>query len=200
MVLVAVALNNNFSPGNVTSVTDNQTGNTFSLIQRNNSFDSNHGSVELWGCPSLSSASGTYTVSVAWAGTQGCKLAILEAAGTTGSLDQVGTNQGSVTSLTTTAGGANTSANELVIAIIGVCNYNPTAALSNPASSGYTEWAFDNGNSDTDGTPSDYSYKIVSSIETSSASWSWTGATSAQSIIATFPGSGSPGLLGQIWL
>jgi hypothetical protein len=165
----------------VSSITDNQSGNTFSKIVSN--FSANQSDQELWWCPALTSASGTYTLTITLTGNPGgWVIGFMEVSGGPVA-DQNGGNQGfGVTTLTATAGGANISPNDLVVGAIILNPSNVTTGLATPAS-GYTSWyLFDpNGNCSGQG-----AYKILAGSETSSADWTWTLAENGFATIATF--------------
>jgi hypothetical protein len=166
----------------VTSITDNQTGNNFVQIAESN--NANQSDQELWWCPALATSSGTYTVTVnISSGCLGWILGLMEVSGGPVA-DQSGDSPGVIggTTLTVTAGGANISPNDLVVAALMTTNNNSTLGLATP-SSGYSSWYLFDPNQHGSG---DAAYKILGGNETSSATWTWTTSTNAFAVIATF--------------
>lgn len=174
----------------IVSVADNQGGgNVFSsVITATDSFSS---LTFLQWCPVILTPSGTYTLTWNISATGGSNnggqiLSLLEVSGLSGLVDQTGGSfAGGVTSETTSCSSANSNANDLVVSIIGMSNFGANG-ISDPASVGYTSWYVDQG-TNTGQVGMAGSYKVVSALETSSSSWSWTGGASAySSVIATF--------------
>lgn len=188
-VFAAFAITTNFAPGAITGVTDNQgKGNVWQIATGQPDGDSgNLGRVELWFCPSVAVSSLPFTVSAAYSGTQNAQAALLEVNGLIGTIDQVnGAGATSGTSLVLSNSAVNASALDLVIAFILLDNYTTSAALSSPATSGYTVWG--TGIGIDGGRPCQASYKVVSATETSQATWSWTGSEQYAALIGSFPG------------
>lgn len=177
----------------VTGVADNQSGNTFVKIK--SAWSGFGGSVELWWCPSITTPSGTYTVTVTLATVAQCNgwlLDMMAVPGLAGTVDQSNTGiASSGASLTVTNGSPNTNANDFVVATMVMGNFNPTPALSDP-SSGYTSWFLDQSVINNQ-TGMGAGYKTVSALETSSAAWTWTGSSNNSGIVATFQTSASGG-------
>jgi hypothetical protein len=184
-VLVLVGYDANFSPGVGTGVTDNQTGspNTYTLIKAEP--DANSGdscTSEAWWCPSVVVNAGTFVVNVAYTGTMGAQVCLVEINAWKTVIDQTGgQNSGGAVSSTVTAAGANTNAHALVVAM---CKTGfGASALSDPPTTGYTSLSTGTGTGG--GAPVEAAYKIVSSIETSAASWTWTTSEANASLIFT---------------
>lgn len=180
-LIIAVLFDDNYAPGSVSAITDNQTGNTYSLVKAQN--DGNGGNncrVELWRCD-VAGASGTFTISAAYTGTQNVLLVSVGYPGGLGAADQtVGAGTNAATA-TVTEGAPNANASEFVIGAIVTGNYG-AGVISAPA--GYTEAANTYAGSNNYGR--EVAYKIVSSVETSSATWNWTTASQYAAVLATF--------------
>jgi hypothetical protein len=189
-VIISLAMVDNFAPGAVSAVTDNQgTGNVYSLLYAQNDGSSGDlGRMEMWGCPAVTVSTGPFTLSAAYTGTYVVQSALLEASGLANSnfLDQAnGNGFTSITTLTLTNGSANSNANDLVLATLLLADY-ATNAPNSPANTGYSVWGTGIGSDG--GRETQASYKIVTSIETSQATWTWTGAEQGAAIIVTLKG------------
>jgi hypothetical protein len=190
-VLVGCCLENNFVPGNVTGVADNQSGSPNTYVNIIAQIDGEGGEnfrTELWWCPSITYVSGTFTVTATMTASQVTQICLMEIAGWSISVDQTG-GQGTTTfPLIATCSSANTNAGDLVVALCGVA-YG-SSAITNPATttntspSTMTTWAL--GTGDSGGAQNQASYRIATTIETSNAHWSWTVGESGAGVIATF--------------
>ncbi len=198
-VVVAVACRTNFNQYSC-AVTDNQSGNVYTQLAVAQTVSSSGSNTFIFWCPSITSPSGTFTVTATFSVTSGSgnpsgqAVAIMEVSGLGSSVDQTGSfgASSSATSGSVTAGGANTSSNELVVAACAEGNYSGSATnILDPANSGYTSWALvDTGSL---GTGFEASYKIISGPETSSAAWTWTPSTLWSAVIATIAAAGGGG-------
>jgi len=181
-VLVAVAYRDTVAP----SITDNQTGNTYTAVQT--LLWSGQVSVSIFWCPSITSPTGTFTVTSTSAAMEW--LTIADVSGLSASTDNgnAADSGGPISTYTITAAGANTNANDFVFAILSINSNSGTFGLVVP-STGYTQIS----NTDGNNYPVEVAYKIVSAIETSSADWSWTTASTNGAIAAieTFKAAGS---------
>jgi hypothetical protein len=145
------------------------------------------GSVAATGTAKVVTSSGTFTVTVATnqAANNFIEAVAVEFSGLTTSswLDQssVG-NWSASTSKTVTDAGANTQASELVL-FTAAHNSNATNVGINPPT-GYTQLAVNQDSNATIGFIA--AYKIVSSIETSSASWTWTDSSGGAAVLSTY--------------
>jgi hypothetical protein len=175
----------------LTGVADNQSGNTYSSVAIETSVANNTDS-EIWWLPSVVGSSGTFTVTGTIASAHQISITIVEVAGLT-AVDRTGVQGASnnTTTLTVTASGANTNANDLVIANAG-SGFFDTASGITTATSGYTSL------NTLDGTNANYqavvqsAYKIVGLLQTSAATWTATSAFNGVSgTLATFKGTGS---------
>lgn len=177
----------------ISTLTDNQSGNTYgSVVIEKDTVDGND--AEIWWLSSVVGSSGTFTVTATVSGSYNIQLTIMEVSGLT-AVDKTGTatSGGSrATTLTVTGSAQNANANDLVVATLSG-SYGPTpTGNSNPCTSGYTSLYFSDGNSSTYGNIAQGSYKTVSGVETSSATWTNTANSGAGSyltaVIATFKG------------
>jgi hypothetical protein len=192
MILIACCLSNSFDPGNITGITDNQTGspNTYSkVISQIDGEGGDNCSVELWQCTSVTYVSGTFTVSAAFSAGQSVQICLMEAAGYTTTADATGGHGTTANPLTATATSANTNMADLEVCICAVSF--GASAISNPAwtSSAQTiawanTWALGTGNSG--GSPNQASYQIANAIATTQAYWNWTVAESGAGLVASF--------------
>ena len=173
----------------LTGVADNQSGNTYSSVAIETSVANNTDS-EIWWLPAIVGSTGTFTVTGTIGSAHQISITIIEVAGLSAT-DKTGLQgaENNTTTLTVTASGANTNANDLVIANVG-SGFFATASGITTATSGYTSL------NTLDGTNANYqavvqtSYKIVSAIETSAATWTVTTAfNGAAGTLATFKGS-----------
>jgi hypothetical protein len=177
------------------SVVDNQGGGTANIFTRViRQFDSGgsgfHASAEIWYCPSIVSASGTYTVTATSnnpGSGAGCAAGFIEcnAALTADVPGSLADTSGANTSLTVINGTANSVANEIAIAHIGLTS-TVAGEFSVGPSSGYTNVVVTS--SGAQGFATSGGYKILSAVETTQASWSWTTATWCAGVVATFKG------------
>ena len=190
-VIVHVQLIGGTNAMSVTSVTDNQgVGNVYTRV--NGAGDtSNYSYEDLWWCKSIGATSGTFTVSAVVTGTLSggnCSLSIVEAAGGLNVVDKSSSFGSSsvVSSVTVTNASANTHANALVIGAVCGGSFGATNGVTTPPSTGYTSFAVV-----ASGIPVSAGYKIVSSVETSSVTVSWTSGTqNASGVLASFANSG----------
>lgn len=175
----------------ISSVADNQGGgNTYSRVAfaADSSGGGNHSIAEIWWCPSIVTASGTFTVTATpTTPAEGANFGagLLEVSGLSGSVDKTGTandGTGTVTTISATASGANANPGDLVIAIVN-CSSQATDFSVAP-SSGYTGLAIFSGGSN--GISTTAGYKVLSGIETSAVSASWTTGGYASAVVATF--------------
>lgn len=182
----------------ISSVTDNQTGNTYSAVTSGQG-TSGQSAAAIY-IAKVTAATGTFTITVA-TGTQTPNYALyaMEVSGISGATDQATTaaQNNHVTSFSVTQAGANSNASDLVVTgLFGGFFSNSAFGLTDPPSSGYTSMGLiDPGCCYKGGV--DAGYKLVSSIETDSASWTTTTAMDAVAVIASFPaasgGSGGGG-------
>jgi hypothetical protein len=191
-VIVMVSFETNFAPQTVTGVTDNQTGNTYSLVKRQTDNTGGDGDAcECWWCPALVNSSGTFTVTVTYSisGTATAQLGtivnLIEVSGLAGTTDSNGIAGGNLggtgTTITVSGGGNNATAAAFEVAMCAV-NFN-TTGISNPPT-GWNTVYVDSGA----GRAQQGSYRIASVVETTSATWSWTGTQGPSALVATFDG------------
>lgn len=190
-IIVALELGMSVA-GVVTGVSDNQgVGNTYTKVV-NETTVGGGGDVELWMCSSIGATSGTFTISATNSGTltgSNSAMGAMEVAGI-GSADQTGKTQtNSVGTITATATGANSNAADLVIG--GVMSSSNSAITFGSPTTGYTAWFNETvaGNYWVS-----FGYKIVSGIETSTATGTWGNAANACAFVATFSPISSPGI------
>ena len=160
----------------VSSMADNQSGNTYAKVVAAASSAGSAGDAEIWWLSSVVGASGTFTVTVTASASEPLTLTLIEVSGLnaidqTGSALYTGTN---LASATVTGSAANTNATDLVVAAFGAGYQTGPTGTSNPCTTGYTSVAFLDGNSAPYGGVTQVSYKIVSAVETSSATWTQT--------------------------
>jgi hypothetical protein len=183
----------------LTGVADNQSGNTYSSVAVETSSANNVDS-EIWWLPSISGSTGTFTVTGTIGSAHQISITIVEVSGLT-AVDKTGlqgaSNNG--TTLTVTASGANTDANDLVITDLS-SGYTTTSSGITAPTTGYTSI------NTLIGTNPDYngvvqsSYKIVSATETSAATWTVTNAfNGAAGTLATFKGSTGSSCTNNFW-
>lgn len=203
-VIVAVNLREAFSTITV-GVTDNQ-GNTYSQVASGGPFGGTASETYLFWCSSIGASSGTFTVTATFNSSPDVQIVgLMEVSGLSGSVDQTGSGDGTgVSTCTVTCSSANSNAADLVVASASLSSFdNVPTGMSDPATGeAYTSWYFQDGEG-TYGSGAEGSYRITSSTETSTATWSWTVGTDTWSgAIASFKGSGAaiPSLLGQICL
>lgn len=158
-------------PGGVSGVSDNQSGNSYNIDKQQIGGNSGTRVTAVVSSGKITASSGTFTVSVTFVATNTyAQWAVLEVSGlnTTTWLDQTGANTSAATStsLTVTASGANTQANDLVVAAFAG---DSTNGISNPPS-GYTSLYVDQ---DAVVTGAEGAYKIVSGVETSASTWTF---------------------------
>jgi hypothetical protein len=196
----------------VTGVADSA-GNTYSRITYLYDPGNYYGGVELWWCSSVTATgSGTLTITVSFGGVSGTAAPVLNSLEASGiaTIDQSATNynnSGTATTLAATLPSNNANASELVVAFVSTMNYSggSTIGLTTPPSNNsvggaFTNFGFYDNNGGNFGGAYSAGYKITSSVEDSSALWSWTGANAPFAIIASFAGASSPQLMGQAWL
>lgn len=181
--------------GTITGTVDNQSGNSYSTVIEQLDFQnstSHSGQAFCAWCSSLTSASGTFTVTVTpTTGADGgsCGMLLLEVSGLSGSIDQTGGSNGgssTTTSVVPTGAGANSNANELAVYAMGARFASGNGAFfSAGATSGWTSPLIYNNNSQ--GLVAACGYKILSALETTSAtSQTLTTGTNMAGIVATF--------------
>lgn len=191
----------------IATVVDNQGGgNVFVKVKEQ--FDStgggDHAVSSLWWCPSLVTASGTYTVTATPVtpaeGANGA-IGLIEASSTLGALsvDQISGAAdvaGASTSLTVTNPSANAVATDLAVSLICVSS-GDTTSFAVPPSSGYT--ALIERSLNTDGMCVTAGYKILTGIETTAASASWGATGFAAGALVTFKEPGAaPQVISQV--
>jgi hypothetical protein len=174
--------------GTITSVTDNQAtgGNTYTR-KVNASQAGGPWDAEIWECPNVTKASGTFTITVTFSTNAWGAGAAIEVSGldTAGTLDRTGTfNTGTGdTTPGVVASAANTVATDLVVALFSSASSSPTNAITGPTT-GYTQiFEHEDGNSSNSGAAG---YKVLSGIETSSADWTQGDNVGYAAVIATF--------------
>lgn len=187
------------------SIADNQSGNTYSNIQTQNGAGYS-GCTAIWWCHSIASPSGTFTVTPTFGSVPGDVYSVLielyEVSGLAGTVDKsISTNDGGTGVLTTTItdSGANVNANDLVMCAIVLGNDSGIATLGTPATGYATLNATDGSSSfgvgvggSSSGFSSNTAYKVVSSVQTSSATWSWASGSNSffNAVLATFQAAG----------
>ena len=180
------------NPSYPTGITDNQSGNTYSALL-NTTFTGSGATVSAWWCPSLASASGTFTLTITTVGTANGnpQYAFLEVSGLNGSIDQsaIQNQASSVSTNVITNGGANTNANDLVLSMNATQYGGVVSQAGAGPSSGYTQLSSFNPGSG--GVSYMSGYKIVSAIETDVATFTWGTATPAIGAIVSLQGTGS---------
>lgn len=191
-VIVLVGARNTGS-ATMTALVDNQTGspNTYVKIKALNG-TSGFSDLELWWCPSVVVNLGTFTVTGTLSTSSDWNISLMEGSGILG-IDQSNIVAAvAATSDTINNAGANSHANDLVVAGILLTTFNATAAgLNNPPNTGYTTWAF--ADPDAGDTSFGYGYKTGVPIETDSASWTWTTSLAYIGVIASFYGAAATG-------
>ena len=192
-VIVSITLKATSGTPTVSTVVDNQSGNTYQKIA---SIGTAAGDNELWWCPTIVGASGTFTITVTPSETTNYVTSIMEVNGLTGTVDQQQTftvSGGTASPITATMTNPNTGVNDLVIAILqgdvgsGTATNFQTPPGNNSVSGAFTVWSYYN-TPDTGQFTLSSGYKFVSAIETSTASWTYsTSSGDARFIIlATF--------------
>lgn len=174
--IISVQLNGNAT---VSSITDNQSGNSYSRIA---GLGVASGDNELWWCPVIVGSSGTYTATVNLSASAKYIGSIMEASALSGIVDQISTATGSpggASPIGITMGAANVNANDLVIALMsGAYGYGSgslgfqTPPGNNGVSGPFTSWSFYDTPNTAQMTVS-LGYKLVSAIETSAAQWNF---------------------------
>jgi hypothetical protein len=173
--------------GTIVSVTDNQAtgGNTYTR-KINASQSGGPWDAEIWECPNVTKASGTFTVTVtfstnAWGAAAGVEVSGLDTAGT---LDQMGTSNTGTGDTTpgVVASDANEAADSFAVALFSSASSSPSNAITGPT--GYTQiFEHEDGNAANSGAAG---YKILSALETSSAAWTQGDNVGYAAVIATF--------------
>lgn len=181
------------------SIADNQSGNTYLNIQSQNG--ANYaGCTAIWWCPTIASPSGTFTVTPTFGSVPGdaykALIELYEVSGLAGTVDQsISTNDGGtgVETTTITNSSANTNANDLVMCAIVTGNASFTGTLGTPTT-GYTVLNFTDGTT-AFGKNGNTAYKIVSSIEASSANWNWSTDSNSyfNAVLVSFKGASAGG-------
>lgn len=194
VIVSIVAFPNSGATWTAATAADNQSGNSYSQILFGRENISGNSAAFLI-LPSVVGSSGTFTVTPKFSPTAGSGSYIacaIEVSGlaTSGYLDKTGTNSTNLTSLTASGSGANVNANDLVLALMCLDNAGSSVGISSPATTGYTSIYLNDNATDEH---AQFSYKIVSAPETSSAHWTWTGSNTAIGIIATLEASGGGG-------
>jgi hypothetical protein len=172
----------------LTGVADNQSGNTYVSVAVETSAANNVDS-EIWWLPSISGSSGTFTVTGTIGTAHQISITIVEVAGLAGT-DKTGLQgaENNTDTLTVTASGANTNANDLVVVNLS-SGYTTTASGITAPTTGYTSINTVNGSNPNYNGVVQTSYKIVSAVETSSATWTATTAfNGVAGTLATFNG------------
>jgi hypothetical protein len=181
------------TPPTVNTITDNQgVGNSYGLPTNGHASDADGVSTYIYRCKSIGATSGTFTITVNWTGAISVygSIKAIEVSGLdTTNTDDVSSqsNLTGVTTKTQTNGSANASANDLAVGCITVDTGSVAVGLTDPPT-GYSSIHVQQDGSTYIGGES--AYKIVSALETSAATWSWTsgGANAYASVLATFQG------------
>lgn len=193
-IICILAFSGGSAASSVSAFADNQGGSLAGgqWAKRNSAYNLGGANVEIYDRLVTSGLSGTFTITATMASSAlfGAIVALeIDQLFSGSPYDQSGTynSSASVTSLTVTATGANTNANSLVIAAID--NNGPNTSnlgINTPANTGYTSFYVNQDVNAVSGL--EFSYKIVSSIETSSANWAWTAGASTTNgaIISTY--------------
>lgn len=173
--------------GNISylSMADNQAGNTYNTVTTTNN-GSGCGAIVL---ALINVASGTFTVTATFNGTPSSYgMVISEVNGITGAVDQkISTAFTTNTTFSINNAGANSGANDIVFAqLTGTNGFTTASGLTDPPSAGYTSLGFFDGTGSYQGA-ADLGYKIISALETDSASWTSTTSLSGVMAIASFP-------------
>ena len=178
------------APFGATAVSDNQTGNTWN---RDISQYTSPSQAAIFSAKVVGTGA-TFTVTLATSGASTYAVCtIFECSGLAAStpLDQTqflsnGTTQGN----TITANSQNALANELVLAAFTIDGTLNPEGISDPASSSYSSLYVEQNGAARE--PGQGSYKIVSSLETSSATWTWNAnARNNVSVLATYKAASS---------
>jgi len=183
-----------------TEFSDNQ-GNTYVTDKKQNG--TTGAQAAAIGSAKVNTSAGTFTMTFAsGSGAKYWKVSAVEFSGLAAAshFDQsggtsVGTSQ---TSLTATAGGANSQANMLVIGCMAISSNDSAANISNPPS-GYTALYVEQNANAVVGHQS--SYKIVSAGETSAVTWTFDSTTGegAAGAIATYKDATAGGSVGSLF-
>jgi hypothetical protein len=198
-IIVTLAL---FSATAVT-VTDNQTGNTYTLVPSTSSFTASACGVAMYICSNVKVTTGTFTVSAAITGASiVCISEAIEVSGLASSPNDQATASklaSASTTRTVTAPGANAQANELVVAVLSADTGSASSAITDPPTTGYTSMMVQQNGSTFVG--AEAAYKVVTAVETSSAVWtSFASASTSAWAIATFKAAPSGGLKQARWI
>lgn len=178
----------------VATIADNQgVGNSYGLPPNGNTGIT--ATAYIYRCKAIGATSGTFTITVTWTGGTNVygSIRALDVSG----LDTINIDdQSSATTLSTattshteTIGSQNSNANDLVVAAISPDTGVSSSAITDPAATGYSSIMVQQDSSTYTG--GEASYKIVSALETSSASWTYASAAAYASVVATFKAAGS---------
>lgn len=154
----------------ITSISDTL-GTSFSRLSKINA---STGTDDVWMSAPLGAVGASYQVNVATGNTNHIVgiLEITSPFGITVDLTPVTQNLSSNAAVLT-MGGANTSADALVIASLTVGGFfNAVTSMTNPPAVGYTSWFFFDGNVAI-GNASVGAYKVLTATETSAVTWGW---------------------------
>lgn len=141
----------------------------------------------------VANSSGTFTVTATLPAGSFCVWSASEFSGIdpTSHLDKTGdSGAGTSSPCTVTAGGANAQADELVLAALTVTSNLSNASIQTPASIGYSSLGVEQDALNHQG--GEFSFRIVSAGETSSASWTHGTASGRSAAIATYKASTAP--------
>lgn len=198
-IVCILAFSGGSASSSVSAFADNQGGSLAGgqWVKRNSAYNVSGANIEIYDRLVTSGLSGTFTTTATMASSAlfGAIIALeIDQLSGGSPYDQSGTynSSSSVTSLTVTATGANTNANSLIIA--GIDNNGPSTnnlGLTTPANSGYTSFYVNQDVNNVSGL--EFSYKIVSALETSSANWAWTAgaSTTNAAIISSYQATAS---------
>lgn len=182
-IVVRVILLNNFTPGTISAITDNQTGNTFyALRQQQDGESGDNCSAEMWTCDSVTySGVSPYTIAVASPVTNSYNIIVDELLPCT--VDQQGGAGTTTFPITATCANKNSYVPGIALAFTAVA-YGATSVTDPPT--GYTSQGV---TAPVDGfTEGEACYRDLSAIEKSSATWTWVTGENGAAIIQTFAG------------
>lgn len=190
----AIIVVNIYSPGAtvVSSIADNQgVGNSYVSVAGVTEPALNQ-RIEMWWCKTLGATSGTFTATVTLSGSNNALARAIECSGLTAvDLATTATTGATATTLVATQSGANSNANDFVVAGVALQYTGSGNPLISTPTTGYTQLSYDSGFTGYVG--SEVAYKNVSVIETDSATWTWTGSLNAGAIVASFKAGGGGG-------
>lgn len=141
----------------------------------------------------VATSSGTFTVTINPSGAAWVEWIAFEVSGldATTHLDKTGTNNSATGSANVTASAANSTSSGIAIAVAAVNAADTNIAINGTPPTGYTILAFNNNADSTVGYA--LAYKIYSSSETSSASFTHDAPTGWVAVIATYKDTGGGG-------